>query len=118
MMKRLVTDGCDNASSMSPTAVAQKAKEARGMAGGPSAEGGLESLLTILVGVNVTDQYVSSELKRFETDGEFDQYVEINNAQARTLAKLAKFVSKSISSQSQALGGGASQTISPASLAI
>jgi len=115
----VITDGCDNASSMSAGAVAQKGREARGLQGGPTAEGGLESLLTILIGVNVQDSYVSSRLKEFETEGEFDQYVEVDNATAATLAKLAAFVSHSISSQSQALGsGGPSQTIDPGSLAI
>lgn len=114
----IVTDGDDNSSSMSAAAVAQKAKEARGI-GVAKDNVALESLLTVLVGVNVTDPNIAGYLQAFEQEGEFDQYVELGNADAKTLAKLANFVSASISSQSQALGtGGPSQVIDPNSLSI
>lgn len=72
----------------------------------------LESLLSILIGVNITDPHASRELNRFKTEAGFSQYVELDNANQKTLAKLAAFVSKSISSQSQALGSGSvSQTL-------
>lgn len=108
----VITDGADNSSSVSASAVASKAKEARGAAGGPSAEEGVESLLTLLIGVNVNNVYTKDALSSFKTDGDFDQYIEVDNASPKTLAKLAKFVSQSISSQSVALGtGGASQAL-------
>jgi hypothetical protein len=73
----------------------------------------LESLVSILIGVNVTDQGVSAKLNDLHTQGGFSQYVELKDATAKTLAKLAKFVSKSISSQSTALGtGGPSKSLS------
>jgi len=72
----------------------------------------LESLVSILVGVNVSDSQVAGEIQDFNAKVDFDQYIEVDNATAGTLAKLAKFVSQSISSQSQALGSGtASQPI-------
>jgi uncharacterized protein YegL len=108
----VITDGLDNSSKMSAVAVGQKAEEAR------NTEEALESLLTVLVGVNVTDRGVSQGLNALKDTGKFDWYVEIEDANAKTLAKLADFVSQSISSQSQALGtGGPSQQINP-SLAI
>ncbi len=52
---------------------------------------------------------IKQYLDDFRTEAEFTQYVPINEADQSSLAKLAEFVSKSISSQSQALGtGGAS----------
>jgi len=62
--------------------------------------------VSILIGVNITDSMVSQALNDFNTRAGFTQYVEIGNASKSTLAKLAQFVSKSISSQSQALGTG------------
>jgi hypothetical protein len=72
----------------------------------------LESLVTILIGVNVTDARISRFLQEFKDVAGFSQYVELNNASATTLAKLAAFVSRSISSQAQARGtGGPSQPL-------
>ena len=45
-------------------------------------------------------------LDSFAKDGKFDKYEKINNIDAKSLAKLAEFISKSISAQSQALGTG------------
>ena len=71
----------------------------------------LESLKVILIGVG--DQTsVQTYLDTFHKDAGFDQFVWIGNADARSLAKLAEFVSRSISSSSQALGtGGPSQNL-------
>jgi hypothetical protein len=72
----------------------------------------LESIVTILIGVNVGSAAMSGYLSTFAKAAGFTQYVEIGKADEKTLAKLAAFVSKSISSQSQALGtGGPSQTL-------
>jgi len=71
----------------------------------------LESLVTILVGVNV-DSGLNQELESFKNDVGFTQYIGLGDADSKTLAKLAKFVSSSISSQSSALGtGGPSQSL-------
>jgi hypothetical protein len=69
-------------------------------------------MMTILVGVNVNDPQVSQCLKDLKDQAGFTQYVELKDATASSLAKLADFVSKSISAQSQALGtGGPSQSL-------
>lgn len=66
----------------------------------------LESLKIVLVGVGGYD------FTTYAANAKFDQYVNIGDATPQKLARLADFVSKSISSSSQALGtGGASQNI-------
>jgi uncharacterized protein YegL len=103
----VVTDGDDNDSTATVKMLGETIKRAtRGEA--------LESLVTVLVGVNTDAQTgLNAYLERIARDAGFTQYVAIAKADARTLAKLADFVSRSISSQSQALGtGGASQSLS------
>lgn len=95
----VITDGDDNASKTTPSML--KDEIAKGVTGE-----NLESTVSILVGVNVTDPHMSQRLKDFHTDAGFTQYVEVDNASAAKLAKLADFVSRSVSSQSQALGTG------------
>jgi len=101
----VLTDGGDNASKASMTAVKKAlAKAVTGEA--------LESIVSILVGVNVADSSVSLALMKLFKDAAFTQYVELEDADAKTLARLADFVSRSISAQSQALGaGGSSQNL-------
>jgi uncharacterized protein YegL len=70
----------------------------------------LESLISILIAVNAGE--CSQALQKFNSEAEFTSYIELNDASSSTLAKLAKFASKSVSSQSKALGtGGPSQNI-------
>lgn len=70
----------------------------------------LESLISILIGVN-SDQY-DDELQEFQAKAGLTHYKKAGDATPRNLAKLAEFVSQSVSSQSQALGtGGPSQNI-------
>lgn len=72
----------------------------------------LESLVSILVGVN--PQNSAAFLNNFKDEAGFTEYVELPDATPARLAKLAKFISQSISSQSQALGtGGPSKAIDP-----
>ena len=71
----------------------------------------IESLITILIGINAAD--CTQELDDFRQQAEIDQYIDAGKATKGKLAKLADFVSQSVSSQSQALGtGGPSQNIS------
>lgn len=101
----VITDGDDNASKTTPGEV--KKSVARALQ-----SENLESLVTILIGVNVTDTYMAQKLKDFATAAGFTQFVNIGDANEKTLAKLAAFVSKSISSTSQAIGsGGPSQAL-------
>lgn len=99
----VITDGDDNASRLSTTDVVTEMKKA------VSGEF-LESSRAILIGINPGQS--SSYLKKFKDAVGFDQYEEVSNVTPASLAKLANFVSKSISAQSQSLGtGGASQAL-------
>lgn len=96
----VITDGVDYRGSTATPSEVKKAIE-RAM----KAEC-LESIVTVLIGVNVQDSLVADALKRFSVEAGFSQYVPIADASAANLAKLASFVSRSISSQSQSLGTG------------
>lgn len=103
----VVTDGMDNRSKCTTHQVKEALQSAM-------KDECLESLVSILIGVNPgnvpeLDQY----LQRFKNESGFTQYVNIGEATPGKLAKLAEFVSKSISAQSQALGtNGPSQSLS------
>ena len=72
----------------------------------------LESNMTILIGVNTQQSYMKNKLDQCKNDMQLDQYVDIQDADATSLAKMAKFISQSVSSQSQSLGtGGKSQLL-------
>jgi uncharacterized protein YegL len=101
----VITDGMDNASRLP----ARKVKEALSLAVKSEA---LESVVSVLIGVNVQDAQVSRALRQFHMEACFTRYVELDQADAQTLARLAEFVSRSVSAQSQALGtGGASRPL-------
>lgn len=101
----VITDGMDY------TSCAGRATVKASFMQGVSNES-LESVASILIGVNVTDTEVAKWLNTFNSEVGFSQYVELDNADAKTLAKLGEFVSKSISASSQALGtGGPSQAL-------
>lgn len=74
----------------------------------------LESLVSILIGVNVdAGTGLNAYLDSFSKESGFTQYISLEKADAKTLAKLSDFVSRSISSQSQSLGtGGPSRSLS------
>jgi hypothetical protein len=95
----VITDGDDNASKTTPAML--KDEITKGVTGES-----LESVVSILVGVNVTDPHMSQRLKDFQTGVGFTQYIEVDSATDGKIAKLADFVSRSVSSQSQALGSG------------
>jgi uncharacterized protein YegL len=100
----VITDGMDNRSTLTPNEVKKALKKA-------ITSEAMESLVSVLIGVNLSgqcDQY----LQHFKDEAGFTQYINIGEATPSKLAKLAEFVSKSISSQSQSLGsGGPSQQI-------
>ena len=99
----IITDGGDNASKVTRNMVKTALEE--GVLGES-----LESLNSILIGLGGTrlDQY----LKGLQAECGITQYVGIANANEKSLAKLGDFISKSVSSTSQALGtGGVSQSL-------
>ena len=72
----------------------------------------LESFKLILIGVNDGDAVVAKYLKEFNDEAGFDEHVPVDSIDAGSLAKLAEFISQSISSTSQSLGtGGPSQAV-------
>lgn len=102
----IITDGMDNAS----TGTSDSVKKAVNAAMKTET---LESIMTILIGVGVgQDPDVDQYLNRFKTDSNLTQYLALKDADDKTLAKLADFISRSVSSQSSALGtGGPSQVL-------
>jgi uncharacterized protein YegL len=108
----VITDGDDNSSHNTTKMVKDAIDKIR-------KNEALESMVTILIGVNVTDQHMSQRLDTFKNEAGIDQYVELKSADKKALAKLAAFVSKSISATSQALGtGGPSKALTSQSLTI
>lgn len=98
-----ITDGDENAST---TTMAMLKKELQNATNSET----LESLISILIGIN-SDEY-DAKLEEFQREAGITYYKKAGEATPRNLAKLAQFVSKSVSSQSQALGtGGPSQNI-------
>lgn len=95
----VLTDGMDNASKFT-------AKDIKDALAGCVKTETLESLVSVLIGVNITEPIVANFLDAFNKEAGFTQYVKLEDASEKTLAKLAAFVSKSISSQSNALGSG------------
>ena len=101
----VVTDGDDNASVTTPRMI--KEENDKAISGET-----LESAISVLIGINA--QAYKTRLSTFKKSAGITEYIDAGTATKQTLAKLANFVSQSISSQSQALGtGGASQNIKP-----
>lgn len=95
----VITDGADNRSKVTRQMVKEALDEAI------SSEA-LESITAVLIGINDSDPSLKSYLDSFKNEAGFTQYVSVGDATPKKLAKLGKFVSQSISSQSQALGTG------------
>lgn len=100
----VITDGEDNVSTTTPAMVADEIQKAvKGEH--------LESHVTILIGLT-TSPKSQAALKKFADEAKFTHFIDVGEVNKGKLAKLAGFVSKSVSSTSQALGtGGPSQAI-------
>jgi hypothetical protein len=100
----IITDGLDNRSKVGPSDIFKKVESSK------STED-IESLISVLVSLKDPSLRWNNEiiaaLDKFKTQAGIDQFVDIGDATPQRLAKLANFVSQSISSQSQALGSGA-----------
>lgn len=96
----VVTDGENNSGNILDAAQIKKSLQA------VRRSENLESILLILVGVTNDDVNLNTYLQTVKDDGGFDQYVSIGVATPGKLAKLAAFISNSISSTSSALGSG------------
>jgi len=99
----IITDGAENDSTATMQMVKTEQERAR-------TSEQLESLISILVGINAKP--CQAALDQFKDEAGITHYRDAGDATPRNLAKLAAFVSASVSSQSQALGtGGPSQNI-------
>lgn len=99
----IITDGGDNDSKTTATMIKKELERAK------QAEE-IESMVTILIGINAAD--AAQTLSDFQRRAGLDNYIDAGDATKGKLAKLAAFVSQSISSQSQAVAtGGPSQNI-------
>lgn len=99
------TDGLESPGASVQTVKSIKAEIERGVQ-----NEWLESLIVILIGVNAS-RY-KAELENFQIGAGLTQYIDVGDATSEALARLADFVSRSISSQSQSLGtGGPSQPL-------
>jgi uncharacterized protein YegL len=102
-----ITDGDDNSSKISADSVKKSVEASR------KAEA-LESIRTILVGVTNDDTNLDHYLQSFKDNAGIDQYVSIGKATPGKIAKLAAFISQSVSSTSSALNTGSpSKPITP-----
>lgn len=103
----VVTDGCEYPRGNS-TATPKMVKDA--LESGVREEK-LESVVSVLVGLNASG-HLDQQLADVKDQCGFTQYVAIADATAQKIAQLGDFVSRSFSSQSQALGtGGPSQSL-------
>jgi hypothetical protein len=109
----VLTDGADNNSKFTAKHVGDELRKS-------VASEAVESQVAALIGVNVADANLDRLLTDFANTAGFapietkdangnkvtKPYLALGNADAKTLARVAQFVSRSISSQSQALGSG------------
>lgn len=99
----VITDGDDNCSLGTPAGIKKELEKIA------KAEE-LESHMTVLVSIN--NDSLGTYMQKLATQAGLTQVVDAGNADAKNLAKLASFISRSVSSQSQSLGsGGPSQTL-------
>jgi hypothetical protein len=95
----ICTDGADYGSTLKAHHVAEAMKRA-------TQSESLESLVSILIGINITEPAIAKYLEDFKNEVGFSQFIPTVDASPKTLAKLAKFIQASISSQSTAIGSG------------
>lgn len=103
----VLTDGCENASK-----VYKRASDIKNTLSRIRRDESLQSIQAILIGINDDDVSIKAFLDAFNKEVGFDSYISLGQVNANKLAKLAKWISQSISSQSQSLtSGGPSQPI-------
>lgn len=95
----VLTDGADNHSTATRGMVADALRQA-------TRTEAVESLTSVLIGLNTGTDGLNDYLRAFKDDVGFSQYVAVDRASESQLARVGGFVSRSISVQSQALGGG------------
>lgn len=102
----VVTDGENNAGNINTGNLIADANIVKKTLQAVRRSENLESILLILVGVTNDDVNLNMYLQTVKDDAGCDQYISIGRATPGKIAKLAEFVSQSISSTSSALGSG------------
>lgn len=104
----IITDGMNNRGTMTPISIREKLEQAL-----KNEE--IESIITILIGlIDPNDSYakqIENHLKEFKDEAGLTEFLNVGEATPRKLAKLANWVSESVSSQSQSLVNGAPSQI-------
>ena len=99
----IITDGCDNRSKTTERMIAEQVEMAVG-------KEEIESLNTVLIGLHNPklrwEAEVKEKLEDFKNLAKLTAFVNVGEATPQKLAKVAEWVSQSVSSQSQALGKG------------
>lgn len=95
----VLTDGEENQSQTSTLASVQKA-----MGELTSKNEEMESITSVLIGVNT--KHLQSYLQDYTSDVPFTEFVDAGDFNDATIKRIGNFVSKSISSQSKAIGSG------------
>lgn len=95
----VITDGMDNASRLD-------AHDLATAMGALNSTRALDAVQSVLIGVDVNRDDLSSYLTNLRRDAKFDRYVELDDASESTLSSLAAYVSRSIVAHSTALGSG------------
>jgi len=95
----ILSDGLDNKSKLGPADIRKALTRAIG-------DERIDSINTILVGVNITEPHIGRALADFKDKAGLNQYEELGNMTPERSARLADFVSRSISAQAQAIGTG------------
>lgn len=99
----IITDGDDNASKATRSMVREQVEKAKN-------DEVIDSLTTLLIGIfdknDPSKDHFKKRLTLFKDEANLDQYIHAGDADEKTLAKLANFISKSVSSTSQSLANG------------
>lgn len=106
----IVTDGCDNASKQTPRTIKK-------LVDSIAKSEKLSSVAVILIMVGYADSTAKNALDAFAQEAGITQFIDMTDLFAKSspekaLAKLAGYISKSISSTSQALASGSSTAAS------
>jgi uncharacterized protein YegL len=97
----IVTDGDDNVSRATPNSVKKTVERVM-------KSEKMENITVVLVGVG---DNVAGYLQDFQQKANITQFINIGDTTPNKLAKLANFISRSISSTSQALANGTSSNL-------
>lgn len=93
----IITDGDDNESRTNPFMIKQLIEENK-------KQECLDSLVTVLIGIN--SSRFKNKLEQVKVEAQLTSYIDAGDVNEDNLARLAQFVSRSISSQSINVGSG------------